>query len=143
MSRPPACLGVLRLAGHTGELARLRRSVAAWAEACRIGETAARHLVQAVDETATNAIEHGMADRARGRVTVEATLAPDGITVTVRYRGPRFDPTAPPALSPADALRTRALHGYGLLLIGRLVSHVGYAYRRGVNEVRLTAADQK
>ncbi|HEX8385500.1 MAG TPA: ATP-binding protein, partial [Rubricoccaceae bacterium] len=92
MSRRAAPLGTLRLAGHTGELARLRRSVAAWAAACGLPETAARHLVQATDETATNAIEHGMADRAHGRVVVEAHAGPDGMTVTVRYRGPRFDP---------------------------------------------------
>lgn len=132
-------LGALRLAGDTGELARLRRSVAAWASSCELGDVAARHLVQAADEAATNAIEHGMADRAHGRVVVEARWGPDGLTVVVRYRGPRFDPTAAPALSQNEALRTRATHGYGLLLIRRLVAHVGYAYRRGVNEVRLTA----
>ena len=132
-------LGALRLAGDTGELARLRRSVAAWASSCELGDVAARHLVQAADEAATNAIEHGMADRAHGRVVVEARWGPDGLTVVVRYRGPRFDPTTAPALSQNEALRTRAKHGYGLLLIHRLVAHVGYAYRRGVNEVRLTA----
>ena len=140
MSHSPAPLGRLRLAGDTGELARLRRTVAAWAAACGLGEATARRLVQAVDEAATNAIEHGMADRARGRISVEATLGADGVTVAVRYRGPRFDPTGPPAVSPTEALQARAPHGYGLLLIGQLVSHVGYGYRRGVNEVRLTAA---
>ena len=139
MSARPDRLGALRLAGRTGELARLRRSVATWAEACRLSESAARRLVQATDEAATNAIEHGMEDPTHGRITVEARLSPDGLTVTVRYRGPRFDPTAAPAPAPAEALRARAVHGYGLLLIRRLVAHVGYAYRRGVNEVRLTA----
>ena len=139
MSRRAAPLGTLRLAGHTGELARLRRSVEAWASACGLADAAARRLVQAADETATNAIEHGMADRAHGRVVVEAHAGPDGLTVTVRYRGPRFDPTAAPTLTQDEALRTRAIHGYGLLLMRRLVAHVGYAYTKGVNEVRLTA----
>lgn len=139
MSRAADRLGQLRLAGHTGELARLRRAVAAWAEASRLGEAAARRLVQAVDEAAANAIEHGLADRTRARIVAEARRTADGLTVSLRYRGPRFDPTAPPALSPAEALRARAVHGYGLLLIGRLVADVGYDYARGVNEVRLTA----
>ena len=139
MTGPSTRLGALRLAGRTAELARLRRAVAAWATACRLSDAAARRLVQAADEAATNAIEHGMADPARGRVSVEARLSADGLTVTVRYRGPRFDPTAAPAPAPAEALRARAVHGYGLLLIRRLVAHVGYGYRRGVNEVRLTA----
>ena len=139
-ARPgPRDLGTLRLAGHTAELARLRRAVTAWADVCGLAEAAARRLVQATDEAAANAIEHGMTDRAHGRIVVTARLDGDGLTVSVRYRGPRFDPTAAPAAAPAEALRARSVHGYGLLLIRRLVAQVGYAYRRGVNEVRLTA----
>ena len=59
-------------------------------------------------------------------------------------RGPARLPPRPPAQTApapgaAEVLRARAAHGYGLLLIRRLVAQVGYAYRRGVNEVRLTA----
>lgn len=135
--RRTAPLGTLRLAGTTAELARLRRAVGAWAEAAGLPEPAGRRLVQAADETATNAIEHGLADRARGRVVVEGIAGADGLTVVVRYRGPHFDPTATPAITPDEALRARAAHGYGLLLIRRLVDEVGYGYARGVNEVRL------
>ncbi len=132
-------LAPVRLAPRTAELARLRRTVAAWAAACRLPEAAARRLVQAVDEAAANAIEHGIADHARGRIVVSAEPTPGGLTVRLRYRGPRFDPTAPPAAGPAEALQRRAVHGYGLLLMQRLVAHVGHGYTRGVNEVRLTA----
>ena len=132
-------LGTVRLAGRTAELSRLRRTVAAWADACGLAEAATRRLVQAADEAAANAIEHGMSDPVHGRIVVSGRLDADGLTVHVRYRGPRFDPTTAPAPNAAEALRARAVHGYGLLLIRRLVAQVGYAYRRGVNEVRLTA----
>ena len=139
MSARAPLLGSVRLAARTAELSRLRRAVAAWAGACGIPEAAARRLVQATDEAAANAIEHGMADPVHGRIVVSARLDADGLTVHVRYRGPRFDPTTAPAPGAAEVLRARAAHGYGLLLIRRLVAQVGYAYRRGVNEVRLTA----
>jgi serine/threonine-protein kinase RsbW len=132
-------LGTVRLAGRTAELSRLRRAVEAWAGTCGLPEAAARRLVQATDEAAANAIEHGMSDPAHGRIVVSGRHDAEGLTVHVRYRGPRFDPTTAPAPGPAEILRARAPHGYGLLLIRRLVAQVGYAYRRGVNEVRLTA----
>ncbi len=139
MSGPAGLVGTVRIAARTAELARLRDAVAAWADRCGLAEAAAHRLVQATDEAAANAIEHGMADTERGRIVVSARLDGDGLTVRVRYRGPRFDPTRADALAPAEALRARSAHGYGLLLIRRLVAHVGYAYLRGVNEVRLTA----
>ena len=132
-------LAPVRLLPQTAELARLRRAVAAWAVSCRLPETAARRLVQAADEAAANAIEHGLSDPARSRIVVSAEPTPDGLTVRLRYRGPRFDPTSAPAAGPSEAVRQRAVHGYGLLLIRRLVAHVGHDYARGINEVRLTA----
>lgn len=129
----------LRLAARTSELARLRRAVAAWAADARLPEPAARRLVQAADEAAANAIEHGLADRDRGRVVVRVEPVAGGLAVVLRYRGRRFDPTAAPAVAPADALRAHAVHGYGLHLIRRLVDGAEHAYTRGVNELRLTA----
>ena len=128
----------LRVRGHTGELARVRRRVAAWARAAGLDEGPARRLQLAVDETVANAIEHGLQSAAH-RVVVRGAPGEGCLTVTVRYRGERFDPTAAPAPAPEDALRQRAAHGYGLHLIRRLVDRVDYRWDRGANEVRLTA----
>ncbi len=129
----------LRVRGRTSELARVRRSVAAWAESARLPNAQARRLQLAVDETVANAIEHGMDDAERGRVIVRGAPGRGRLTVTVRYRGARFDPTTAPAAPPGDALRQRAAHGYGLHLIRRLVDEVAYRWDHGANEVRLTA----
>ena len=133
----PAPPHTLRVRGETAELARVRRRVAAWAEAAGLAERPARRIQLAVDETIANAIEHGLASR-RGRVMVHGAPGRGGLTVTVRYRGERFDPTTAPA-APADrSLRERAEHGYGLHLIRRLVDRATYRWDRGVNEVSLT-----
>ena len=128
--RPPA----LRVRRDPAELARVRRAVGAWAEAAGLDRRAAHRAQLAVDETVANAIEHGMAPD--GRVTVRGVPGRGRLEVTVRYRGPRFDPTTAPAPDPGQALRQRAEHGYGLHIVRRL-AEVGYTWDRGANEVRL------
>lgn len=130
----------LRVRGRTSELARVRRCVAAWAESARLPQAQARRLQLAVDETVANAIEHGMDDAERGHVIVRGSPTRGRLTVTVRYRGERFDPTTAPTPAPDDTLRQRAAHGYGLHLIRRLVDDVTYRWDHGSNEVRLTAS---
>lgn len=127
----------LHVRGETAELARVRQHVAAWAETSGLEGGPARRLQLAVDETVANAIEHGLGERGR-RVVVRGTPGRGGLTVTVRYRGARFDPTTAPTAPPDQALRERAEHGYGLHLIRRLVDEVAYRWDRGTNEVRLT-----
>ncbi len=127
----------LRVRPDLAELARVRERVAGWADAARLPDGPARRLVLAVDETVANAIEHGMG--AEHRVVVSAEVGRKRLTVTVRYRGPEFDPLTTPTLGRADALRQRAAHGYGLHLIRSLTDDAAYEWDRGVNEVRLTA----
>lgn len=130
----------LRVRGHTSELARVRRHVAAWAEAAGLADPLARRIQLAVDETVANAIEHGMDDAVRGRVVVHGTPGRGRLTVTVRYRGERFDPTTASTRPAPEAVRQHAKHGYGLHLIRTLVDEVAYRWDRGANEVRLTAS---
>ncbi|MFN3597408.1 MAG: ATP-binding protein, partial [Rubricoccaceae bacterium] len=122
---------------HPRVLARVRRHVCDHARAHGLPEPDARALTLAVDEAAANAIEHGMAGRPRGVLTVRAEPADGHLAVVLRYRGPRFDPPTAPRAGPAEALGRRARHGYGLLLIERLVHEIRYGYAGGVNELRL------
>lgn len=135
MRRPPA----LRVRRDTAELGRVRRRVAEWAGAAGLNETRARRLALAVDETVANAIEHGMAPESR--VGVSAEIGHRRLVVTVRYRGPHFDPLTAETPGPADALRQRAAHGYGLHLIRSLVDEAAYRWDAGTNEVWLVARE--
>ena len=128
----------LHVRADTAELGRVRRRVRAWAAEAGLAEAPSRRLVLAVDETVANAVEHGLGPNAR--VVVRAEAAPEHLAVVVRYRGPRFDPTTAPAPPPADALRQRAAHGYGLHLIRSLADEVAYRWDGGTNEVRLVVA---
>ena len=126
----------LRIRGATSELARVRRAVGAWSASAGLSKRAARQMQTAVDEAVANAIEHGLADPERGRITVRGETGRTGLTVTVRHRGERFDPTVAP-VTLDDARRSRAVHGYGLHLLQRLVDDLAYEHRRGTNEVRM------
>lgn len=136
----PARPQTLRIRGRTSELARVRRQVAAWADAAGLDERPARRLQLAVDETVANAIEHGMDDAERRRVVVRGAPGRGRLTVTVRYRGERFDPTSAPTAPAQETVRRHAKHGYGLHLIRTLVDDVAYRWDRGTNEVTLTAS---
>ncbi|MGB3542456.1 ATP-binding protein [Rubrivirga sp.] len=128
----------LRVRSDTAELGRVRKRVAVWAEGAGLAERTAHRLQLAVDETVANAIEHGIEDDRR-RVVIQGTLSRGRLTITVRYRGPRFDPTTAKTQSTRVALERRAEHGYGLHLIRTLVDQVDYRRDGNVNEVRLTA----
>ena len=131
-----ASADTLRVRAGTAELARVRRRVEAWAQAARLDARPAAQLRLAVDEAVANAIEHGIADGAL--LVVRGAPGRGRLTVTVRYRGARFDPTAARFPSRDRSLRERAAHGYGLHLI-RLVDDVAYRWDDGSNELRLTA----
>ncbi len=130
---PPQALHVR---ADTDELVRVRRRVGRWAQGAGLSEAAARRLVLAVDETVANAIEHSLEPGAR--IVIGAEARPGRLTVAVRYRGPRFDPTTAPTPTRADTLRQRAAGGYGLHLIRSLADAAAYRWDGGTNEVRLT-----
>ena len=126
----------MRVRGDTAELARVRRRVGAWAAEAGLAGRSARRLQMAVDEAVANAIEHGM-DR-DARVMVHGAPGRGRLTVTIRYRGTRFDPTTAKTVPADEVVQRRAEHGYGLHLIRRLVDDVAYRWDRGTNEVRMS-----
>lgn len=100
-------------------------------------DRAARRLVLAVDEAVANAIEHGMGSGRR--VVVSAQTGRQRLTVTVRYRGPRFDPLTADAPAADIVVKRHSAHGYGLHLIRALADDAAYRWDDGTNEIRLTA----
>ena len=87
------------------------REAAAAAEA---GAETTADLVQAVDECATNVIEHGY--RGPGRIEVEIALTDGSLVVHLRDAAPAFDPTAVPEPDLDLPLERRPLGGMGVHL---------------------------
>jgi serine/threonine-protein kinase RsbW len=94
-------------------------------------------LVQAVDECATNIIEHGYLE-APGPIEVEINLRDETITIVLRDQAPLFDPTTVPAPDLTIPLEQREPGGLGIFLIRRMVDELHYGISAtGGNELTL------
>ena len=83
-------------------------------------------------------IEHAYRSRPRGVILVEASLEPgSGIVVTIRDRGPAFDPADVPPPDTTATLETARLGGLGLHLVRNLVDTLRYERRSGENRLVL------
>ena len=128
----------LSIPSRTSQLARVRRTVAAWAQEAGLEQTDADALQMAVDEACANAIEHGYGGQPDGRVDLEAKLGSGALVVTVRHHGKPFDPRKHTLTALSDMRHNRRQHGYGLHLIRKLVDDVHFTATAQSSEVRLT-----
>lgn len=78
-----------------GEVATMRRALAAWLEGVELSPQERRDVVLAVSEAAANAAEHAYAFDGTGLVRVEARVSDGDLQVTIRdegaWRAPRSD----------------------------------------------------
>lgn len=103
-----------------------------------------KQLTTAIREMGTNAIEWGHKKQLDRIVTVDYSIDPEKITITIKDTGPGFDPRhLPHAASPEDPVghmmvrETLGLRegGFGILMSRGLVDD--FAYNETGNEVRL------
>ena len=87
-----------------------------------------------LDEVITNVLNHGEADT----VTVEMSLAPKLLTVTVTDNGHEFNPLNAPVPDTTLSLEEREIGGLGIHLVRNMMDAVTYAHHDGFNELTLT-----
>ena len=85
----------MRIRSNVNRLAALRAMVRSAAIAAGADKAYVADLVQAVDETVTNAIVHGHAGRP-GWIEVSVAVEGDRLVVTIEDDAPPFDPTTVP-----------------------------------------------
>jgi serine/threonine-protein kinase RsbW len=96
-----------------------------------LSDHAAWQVQLAVDEAATNVIQHGysVADAdAKGELELGWRLDGDQFVVTLRDHGRRFDPSAVPAPDITSPLEERQAGGLGLYIMGRLMDVVQFDF---------------
>jgi anti-sigma regulatory factor (Ser/Thr protein kinase) len=121
-------LGQFMILHTTAELANLsviRRFVEDSARSLSADGRTAEDLAQAVDECATNIIEHGYRGEP-GTIEVEIVRAGETLTVVLRDHAPPFDPTRAPLPDLTGSLEEREPGGLGLYLTRRLVDDWHY-----------------
>lgn len=112
----------------TAEMAKLRQILYFVTEQARLANLPAEavyHCKLAVDEAATNIIEHAYEHQA-GDITVEVLDAGDQITISLTDSGTPFDPYSVPVPDLTASLEQRTPGGLGIFLIHRVMDEVRY-----------------
>ena len=111
---------ILRLAAELQNLETIRRFVEESSLALQTDEDTAFDLAQAVDECATNIIEHGYSYRP-GTLEIEIARTGETLTIDLRDHAPVFDPTSVPAPDLTVPLEKRDPGGLGIYLARQMV----------------------
>jgi serine/threonine-protein kinase RsbW len=95
----------------------------------RVGldDHAAWQVQLAVDEAATNIIQHGY-DQAPGEIGLAWRVEDGQLIVTLRDTGRRFNPDDVPAPDITSPLEERQAGGLGIYLMGRLMDNVQFTF---------------
>lgn len=93
-----------------------------------LDEHAAWQVQLAVDEAATNIIQHGYDAGAPGEIELTWRTDNGQLIVTLRDRGRRFSPEHVPAPDITSPLEERQAGGLGIYLMGRLMDSVEFEF---------------
>lgn len=99
-------------------------------------ENAAYALAHAVDECATNIIEHGYRGQP-GTIEIEIDRMDDNVTIVLRDHAPPFDPTGVPPPDLTLPLEEREPGGLGIYLARQMVDQWRYRALPDGNELTL------
>jgi anti-sigma regulatory factor (Ser/Thr protein kinase) len=130
-------VAMLRLDAGRQELEAIRTFVQDYLASHDVDLSAAQDVVLAVNELATNAIEHGYPGH-RGEIEIDMRIIGDSLLVRIRDRAPPFDPTVVPPPDLTLPLHLRPLGGMGIYLARRLTDEMTHRITpEGGNEVTL------
>lgn len=116
------------------EVAKVNATLSGFADAHAVPAAIRRSMSVVLDELLTNTVSYGFAGRDDGKVTIEAELRPDRLTVTLTDNGKAFDPFGRAAPDTTLSVDARPIGGLGIHLAGQLLDDVSYR-RRGEHNV--------
>jgi serine/threonine-protein kinase RsbW len=93
-----------------------------------LDEHAAWQVQLAVDEAATNVIQHGYGSETPGEIELGWRVQGDQLIVTLRDRGRQFSPGDVPPPDITSPLEERQAGGLGLFLMGQLMDSVDFSF---------------
>lgn len=97
------------------------------------------NVLLALQEMVTNVLRHGYRLDESRPVEVRFDLREDSFQVTLRDRGPAFDPTRHgDAAGAEDAAMPTSCGGFGIAIVRQVMDRVEYARIDGWNTLRLT-----
>jgi len=116
---------------HSAYLNVLRQAVVSAALQLGFDEKAALQLAMAVDEAATNVIEHGCRESTPSRIRLELEAQPRKLVMHVRDNCKPFSPLAARIPTLEEFFDSNRTKGLGLLIIKTFVDEVRHSYETG------------
>lgn len=104
---------------------------------CKMTEREAWHVQLAVDEAATNIIQHAYGEQPGGSMDIAWDIDAGVLTIVLRDRGARFEPAAVPTPDIHSSFEERQAGGLGIYLMNKLMDEVLYRFDTDGNELTL------
>lgn len=123
-----SAMDTITLTADLDALAKISAFITAAAERCGLDERATWQVQLAVDEAATNVIQHAYDLEHPGDITLGWSCESSRFVITLRDRGRQFDPDSVPAPDISSPLEERQVGGLGLYLITRLMDEVRFDF---------------
>lgn len=114
--------------GRFENLAEISRFVVQAAEEAGLDESAVYAVQLAVDEAATNIIEHAYQGEGRGEIQCSIEIGEGGLKVTLQDWGVPFNPTEIPDPTLGVPLEEVQPSGLGLFFIRKLMDEVRFEF---------------
>lgn len=129
------------------EVAKVNATLSHFAEVHALPAGVRRSMNVVLDELLTNTVSYGLAGRDDGKVTIDAELRRDRLTITLSDNGRAFDPFGRDAPDTTLGVEARPIGGLGIHLVGQLLDEASY-HRRGEENIvvlvkRLPPSEQR
>jgi serine/threonine-protein kinase RsbW len=129
--------------GRYDSLEHLGEYVSSQAAAAGLNEKEIYAVQLAVDEAASNIIEHAYGGESRGDIECVCNVEQNKIEVILRDTGKSFVPEAVPELPIGVPLDEFGPRGAGLMLINKLMDEVHFEFLEGVNVLTMVKRKEK
>lgn len=128
----------LELQASAGEVMRAVEALEAFGRTRGIGERVLFGLSLALEECASNIVNHALQGDMRRTFRVTFEYTGGSMVVELRDPGPVFDPTQAPAREPSADNDDHPPGGWGIQIVRRYTDEVRYTREAGENVLRLT-----
>jgi len=127
----------LKVPGHQDYMPDLREFVNRVGRKYGLAEKLIKTLKLAIDEAATNIIQHGYRDQ-QSHITIQAFVKRKSITIVLIDQGPFFDPNWAEEPDLLNSAETGERPHLGIFLLRKLIDKIEYSKTDAGNELRLT-----
>jgi len=104
---------------------------------CKMSEREAWHVQLAVDEAATNIIQHAYGEKGNGTLDISWHIDAGVLTIILTDTGTPFEPETIPQPDIHSSFEERQAGGLGIYLMNKLMDEVSYRFTASGNELTL------